>query len=131
MRLLASEGFVVRHLPGTPYVRASVGAWSDEEELDAPGGGRLLRGHDEMPNTTAAATAANATSHQRRVGHGRDGMPVAAQVDGAGGARGCDSAKIGGHADPGPAARSMTTSSSAPQSTTESATGSTLSPPPP
>jgi len=31
---LAGEGFVVRHLPGTPYVRASVGAWSSEEELD-------------------------------------------------------------------------------------------------
>lgn len=31
---LASEGFVVRHLPGTPYVRASVGAWSSEEELE-------------------------------------------------------------------------------------------------
>ena len=29
-----SEGFVVRHLPGTPYVRASVGAWSSEEELE-------------------------------------------------------------------------------------------------
>jgi L-cysteine/cystine lyase len=31
---LAAEGFVVRHLPGTPYVRASVGAWATEEELD-------------------------------------------------------------------------------------------------
>ena len=31
---LAGEGFVVRHLPGTPYVRASVGAWSSEEELE-------------------------------------------------------------------------------------------------
>ena len=31
---LGGEGFVVRHLPGTPYVRASVGAWSTEEELD-------------------------------------------------------------------------------------------------
>ena len=27
-RACASEGFVVRNLPGTPYVRASVGAWS-------------------------------------------------------------------------------------------------------
>ena len=26
---------MVRFLPGTPWVRASVGAWSDEEELDA------------------------------------------------------------------------------------------------
>ena len=32
-RLLA-DGIVVRHLPGTPYVRASIGAWSSEEELD-------------------------------------------------------------------------------------------------
>jgi len=31
---LAANGFVVRHLPGTPYVRASVGAWSTEEELE-------------------------------------------------------------------------------------------------
>ena len=31
---LAGEGFVLRHLPGTSYVRASVGAWSSEEELD-------------------------------------------------------------------------------------------------
>jgi selenocysteine lyase/cysteine desulfurase len=30
---LASEGFLVRNLPGTSYVRASIGAWSDEEEL--------------------------------------------------------------------------------------------------
>ncbi len=33
MRLL-ERGFVLRHLPGTPYVRASVGAWSEEEELE-------------------------------------------------------------------------------------------------
>ena len=32
-RLLA-EGLVVRHLPGTPYVRASVGAWTSQEELE-------------------------------------------------------------------------------------------------
>lgn len=31
---LAGEGFVLRHLPGTPYVRASVGAWSSEQELE-------------------------------------------------------------------------------------------------
>ena len=31
---LAGEGFLVRDLPGTPYVRASVGAWASEEELD-------------------------------------------------------------------------------------------------
>jgi L-cysteine/cystine lyase len=33
-RLRAEEGIVVRHLPGRPYVRASVGAWNDEEEVD-------------------------------------------------------------------------------------------------
>jgi L-cysteine/cystine lyase len=32
-RLLA-EGIVVRHLPETPWVRASVGAWTAEEELE-------------------------------------------------------------------------------------------------
>ena len=32
-------GVVVRHLPGTPYVRASVGAWNDESDLE-----RLLAG---------------------------------------------------------------------------------------
>ena len=31
---LASEGFVVRQLPGRGLVRASVGAWSSEEELE-------------------------------------------------------------------------------------------------
>jgi L-cysteine/cystine lyase len=31
---LHSEGVVVRNLPSSPYVRASVGAWSSEEELD-------------------------------------------------------------------------------------------------
>jgi selenocysteine lyase/cysteine desulfurase len=31
---LLSEGVVVRNLPGSPYVRASVGAWSSEDELD-------------------------------------------------------------------------------------------------
>jgi selenocysteine lyase/cysteine desulfurase len=31
---LRSEGLIVRHLPGAPYVRASVGAWSSEQELD-------------------------------------------------------------------------------------------------
>ena len=31
---LRSEGFVVRHLPGTPYVRASVGAWNTEDEIE-------------------------------------------------------------------------------------------------
>jgi L-cysteine/cystine lyase len=30
---LLEAGLLVRHLPGTPYVRASVGAWTSEEEL--------------------------------------------------------------------------------------------------
>jgi len=31
---LLGERLLVRHLPGTPYVRASVGAWTSEEELE-------------------------------------------------------------------------------------------------
>jgi L-cysteine/cystine lyase len=31
---LAGEGIVIRNLPGTPYVRASVGAWSSEDDLE-------------------------------------------------------------------------------------------------
>ena len=31
---LRREGFVVRHLPRTPYVRASTGAWNSEDEVD-------------------------------------------------------------------------------------------------
>ncbi len=31
---LAEAGVVVRNLPGTPYVRASVGAWNDEADLE-------------------------------------------------------------------------------------------------
>jgi selenocysteine lyase/cysteine desulfurase len=31
---LRSEGFVVRNLPRTPYVRASTGAWNSEDEVD-------------------------------------------------------------------------------------------------
>src|SRR5205814_247174 len=31
---LAEQGIVVRNLPGTPYVRASVGAWNDETDLE-------------------------------------------------------------------------------------------------
>jgi L-cysteine/cystine lyase len=31
---LAADGIVVRSLPGTPYVRASVGAWNDESDLE-------------------------------------------------------------------------------------------------
>jgi selenocysteine lyase/cysteine desulfurase len=31
---LAADGIVVRNLPGTPYVRASIGAWNDERDLE-------------------------------------------------------------------------------------------------
>ncbi len=31
---LAEAGITVRNLPGTPYLRASVGAWNDESDLD-------------------------------------------------------------------------------------------------
>jgi selenocysteine lyase/cysteine desulfurase len=31
---LAQEGLVMRYLPGTPYVRASVGAWNSNEEIE-------------------------------------------------------------------------------------------------
>jgi L-cysteine/cystine lyase len=31
---LAAEGIVVRDLPGTPLLRASVGAWNDDEDLE-------------------------------------------------------------------------------------------------
>jgi L-cysteine/cystine lyase len=31
---LAAAGVAVRNLPGTPYLRASVGAWNDESDLD-------------------------------------------------------------------------------------------------
>jgi L-cysteine/cystine lyase len=31
---LAAEGVVIRDLPGTRYVRASVGAWNDERDLE-------------------------------------------------------------------------------------------------
>jgi len=37
--LLAEKGVVVRSIPGRPWLRASVGAWNDEEDLD-----RLLGG---------------------------------------------------------------------------------------
>ena len=36
---LAADGVLVRDLPGTPYLRASVGAWNDERDLE-----RLLAG---------------------------------------------------------------------------------------
>jgi histidinol-phosphate/aromatic aminotransferase/cobyric acid decarboxylase-like protein len=36
---LAAAGVVVRDLPGTRFVRASVGAWNDEDDLE-----RLLAG---------------------------------------------------------------------------------------
>ena len=28
------RGVVLRDLPGTPYIRASVGAWNDEQDLE-------------------------------------------------------------------------------------------------
>lgn len=31
---LRDDGIVVRDLPGTPYLRASVGAWNDQDDLD-------------------------------------------------------------------------------------------------
>jgi L-cysteine/cystine lyase len=31
---LADAGVAVRNLPGTPYLRASVGAWNDESDLE-------------------------------------------------------------------------------------------------
>lgn len=31
---LAEQGIVVRNLPGTPFVRASIGAWNDESDLE-------------------------------------------------------------------------------------------------
>ncbi len=31
---LAESGIVIRNLPGSPYVRASVGAWNDEDDLE-------------------------------------------------------------------------------------------------
>ena len=31
---LAAAGVVVRAFPGMPYVRASVGAWNDESDLE-------------------------------------------------------------------------------------------------
>ena len=31
---LDESGFVLRDLPGTPYVRASVGAWNDQSDID-------------------------------------------------------------------------------------------------
>ena len=31
---LADAGVIIRDLPGTPYVRASVGAWTDQEDLE-------------------------------------------------------------------------------------------------
>ena len=31
---MAEQGIVLRDLPGTPYVRASVGAWNDRGDLE-------------------------------------------------------------------------------------------------
>jgi selenocysteine lyase/cysteine desulfurase len=35
---LAEQGIIVRNIPGRPWLRASVGAWNNEEDLD-----RLMR----------------------------------------------------------------------------------------
>jgi selenocysteine lyase/cysteine desulfurase len=32
--MLAERGIIVRYIPGRPWLRASVGAWNDEEDLD-------------------------------------------------------------------------------------------------
>ena len=31
---LAGDGIMIRFLPGRPYLRASVGAWNDDADLD-------------------------------------------------------------------------------------------------
>jgi selenocysteine lyase/cysteine desulfurase len=31
---LRDDGIVIRNLPGTPYLRAAVGAWNDEHDLE-------------------------------------------------------------------------------------------------
>ena len=31
---LAEEGIVLRNIPGRPWLRASVGAWNDESDLE-------------------------------------------------------------------------------------------------
>jgi selenocysteine lyase/cysteine desulfurase len=38
---LRDEGLVIRHLPGTPYVRASIGAWNNDQDIE-----RLLAATD-------------------------------------------------------------------------------------
>ena len=39
-RLAGEQRMVLRDLPGTPYVRASVGGWSSAQELDRLVGAR-------------------------------------------------------------------------------------------
>jgi L-cysteine/cystine lyase len=36
---LAEQGVILRNIPGRPWLRASVGAWNDEGDVE-----RLLRG---------------------------------------------------------------------------------------
>ena len=63
---LLREGFVMRNLPGTPYVRASVGAWNSEEELERLVAGARRAAPDYVltmtttPKISAPATAATA-----------------------------------------------------------------------
>ena len=34
MGRLAGEGILIRYIPGTPYLRVSVGAWTTDDEVD-------------------------------------------------------------------------------------------------
>ena len=72
---LADAGIVVRNLPGTPYVRASVGAWTTEDELErlaAAPDGLVLRGHHDRRRTRSlASTAAQRQRHQHPVADGQ------------------------------------------------------------
>jgi selenocysteine lyase/cysteine desulfurase len=51
---LAETGVVIRNLPGRPYLRASVGAWNDESDLERllaalePTAARAWRGEREQ-----------------------------------------------------------------------------------
>jgi L-cysteine/cystine lyase len=47
---LAESGVVVRDIPGTGRLRASVGAWNDEDDLE-----RLLAALPDVRQTTARA----------------------------------------------------------------------------
>ena len=55
---LAEAGIAIRNLPGTPYLRASVGAWNDESDLE-----RLL-GALEPPTTAWRGERAGAVERR-------------------------------------------------------------------